>query len=561
MNILGISCLYHDSAACLLRNGVLVAACQEERFSRIKHDWRFPEQSIGYCLRQAGISMRDIDCVAFYEKPLLKFERVLETFLAVAPRGARAFVDTIPSWLSQKLWLPHILKKILGYEGMLLYFPHHVSHASSSFFPSPFDEAAVLTIDGVGEWSTAAYGTARGNRLTLTHEMRFPHSLGLLYSAFTAYLGFKVNNDEYKIMGMASYGKPEFADLILRDILDLRPDGSLRLNLDYFAYQYGRRMFNAARFERLFGVKARYFEGPLGQEHYDIAASIQRVTETVVLRMAEHVRKKTGLDALCLAGGVALNSVANGRLLREGPFRELFIQPAAGDAGGAVGAAYAAYHGHFQRTDRHPLTDVYLGPSFGEPEIRSAVQQAGIRSEWLPEDQLPATTARLLSEGKVVAWFQGRMEYGPRSLGNRSILADPRRADMKDIINRKVKFRESFRPFAPAVPVEDASRYFRIDRSSPYMLLTVPVLSDKLPAITHVDGSGRVQTVDRSVNPRFHALLKEFEVLSGIPVLLNTSLNIKGEPIAMTPADAIRCLTESDMDCLVMGNCLCYSAL
>ena len=559
MYILGISCFYHDSAACLIKDGAIVAACQEERFTRIKHDWRFPEESIHYCLREAGIGIAEIDCIAFYEKPLLKFERVLETFMAGAPRGSRAFLDTIPSWLKQKLWLPHTLEKTLGYKGLLLYFPHHVAHAASAYFTSPFDESALLTIDGVGEWSTASYGYALGSTLTLTHEMRFPHSLGLLYSAVTAFLGFKVNNDEYKIMGMAPYGKPEYADLMLQKLLDLQPDGSLRLDLDYFAFQYGRRMFNAGKFEGLFGIKARTFGGALTQAHYDIAASIQRVTEIAVIRMAEHVQRQTGLDALCLAGGVALNSVANGRLLREGPFRKLFIQPAAGDAGGAMGAAYAAYHDYFRKTDRHPIEHAYLGPSYGDQDIRSAIGQAKVRSECLPEDALLKTTARLLSEGKVVGWFQGRMEFGPRSLGNRSILADPRNPGMKETINRKVKFRESFRPFAPVVPIEDASRFFRIDRPSPYMLFTVPVLTDLIPAVTHVDGSARVQTVDSAANPLFHGLLKEFERFSGIPVLLNTSLNIKGEPIAMAPRDAIQCLTNSGMDYIVLGNFLCYS--
>lgn len=559
MHILGLSCFYHDSAACLIKDGVILAACQEERFSRIKHDWRFPEESIRYCLREAGISVSGLDCVAFYEKPLLKFERVMETFLATAPRGARAFLDTIPSWLKQKLWLPHIIEKTFGYQGTVLYFSHHVAHGASAFFASPFDEAAVLTIDGVGEWSTASFGHAGNGNLTLTHEMRFPHSLGLLYSAFTAYLGFKVNNDEYKVMGMAPYGRPAHADLILNRLLDLKPDGSVRLNLEYFSFQFGKNMFDARKFSRLFGINPRNANSEIRQEHYDLAASIQRVTETAVLRMAIHVHGQTGLDRLCLAGGVALNSVANGRLLREGPFRELFIQPAAGDAGGAAGAAYAAYHLHFNRRDRHPLVHPYLGPSYGEQAIRFALMQSGLRYEYLPERELLNTTARLLSEGKITGWFQGRMEYGPRALGNRSILADPRRPEMKDIINRKIKFREAFRPFAPAVPLESAAEYFQLDCPSPYMLMTAPVRTDRIPAVTHVDGSARVQTVERDTNPLFHGLLTEFGMLTGVPVLLNTSLNILGEPIAMKPPDAIRCLTESGMDCLVLGNYLCYN--
>jgi carbamoyltransferase len=559
MHILGLSCFYHDSAACLISDGRVVAAGQEERWSRTKHDWRFPEAGIRYCLQEAGIGAQDLDAVAFYEKPLLKFERVLETFLAVAPRGARAFVETMPSWLRQKLWLPHLLQKTLGYRGRVLYFPHHVAHAASAYFASSFDEAALLTIDGVGEWSTASFGHARGTDVTLTHEMRFPHSLGLLYSALTAYLGFAVNNDEYKVMGMAPYGAPRFAETILGNLVELLPDGSLRLDLSYFAFQYGRKMFDAKRFARLFGFGPRKPGTDIRQEHFDLAASIQQVTELAVLRMAEHVRKQTGMDRICLAGGVALNSVANGRLLREGPFRDVYIQPAAGDAGGALGAAFAASHIVFGRKERHPLPHTYLGPSYGEAEIRGALDEAGIRHERLSGDLLVQRAASLLAEGKVIGWFQGRMEYGPRALGNRSILADPRRPEMKDVINGKIKFREAFRPFAPAVCEEDASRFFRIDRPSPFMLRTVPVLTDRVPAVTHVDGSARVQTVERGANPRFHALLKEFERLTGLPVLLNTSLNIKGEPIALTPGDAISCLRRSGMDCLVLGDCLCYS--
>lgn len=558
MYILGLSCFYHDSAACLLKDGLPVAACQEERFSRIKHDWQLPVESIRYCLEEANIPINAVDIIAFYEKPFIKFDRMLETFLSTAPRGYCAFIDTMPSWLRQKLWLQHILKKELGYNGKLLYFEHHLSHAASAFFASPFEEAAILTIDGVGEWATASHGYGSRNSVALTHEMRFPHSLGLLYSTFTTFLGFKANNDEYKIMGMAPYGRPVYSDIILKHIVKLKNDGSLCLDLDFFSFQYGKRMFNQKQFVNLFGILPRNPSDDITQDHFNIAASIQSVTEAAILRMADHVQKKTGLRSICLAGGVALNSVANGRLLREGPFDEIFIQPAAGDAGGALGAAYLAYHHYTAQTERHPITNLYLGPSYKNQEIRMSIDNFGLRFQELSDKELISKTAQLLAEGNVVGWFRGRMEFGPRALGNRSILADPRKGDMKDIVNRKVKFRESFRPFAPAVPVEDSPRFFRLDRPSPFMLMTVPVISDQIPAVTHVDGSARVQTVDRRDNPMFYDLLKEFGRLTGIPVLLNTSLNIKGEPIALTPADAIKCLLESEMDALVLENYLCY---
>ena len=556
MQILGLSCFYHDAAACLLRDGILVAACQEERFSRVKHDWRFPSESIRFCLEQGGISAGDIDAVCFYEKPFLKFERVLETFLSVSPRGYRAFLDTIPSWLHQKLRLPGILRSSLEYGGTVLYAEHHLAHAASAYYPSPFEDAAVLTVDGVGEWATASYGQGRGAGLSLTHEMRFPHSLGLLYSAVTAYLGFAVNNDEYKVMGMAPYGEPVHRDRLLRQVVHLNGDGSIRLDLDFFSFQFGRRMYDRRRFTGLFGVPPRTPGGEITQQHYDIAASLQRVTEEVVLAMAAHVQRETGSRNLCLAGGVSLNSVANGRLLREGPFDAVYVQPASGDAGGAVGAAYAAYHLYAGREDRHSLADVYLGTSAGRREITACLDAAGMAYRILPDGEVERETARLLAAGKVVGWYQGRMEFGPRALGNRSILADPRRPDMKDLINRKIKFREGFRPFAPAVCEEDAGRYFGIDRPSPYMLFTVPVRTGAIPAVTHVDGSARVQTVNAGANPRFHRLIREFGLISGVPVVLNTSLNIKGEPIARTPDDAVRCFTQSDMDALVMENVL-----
>ncbi len=556
MYTLGISCFYHDSAAVLLHDGIVVAACQEERHSRIKHDWRIPAKSIAFCLDRTGIGVNDIEIAAFYEKPFLKFERILETFLSIAPRGYLAFVDAMPSWLRQKLWVPHLIHKNTGYDGKLVYAEHHLSHAASAFFASPFEDAAVLTIDGVGEWATASYGHASGIKLSLTHEMKFPHSLGLLYSALTSFLGFKVNNDEYKVMGMAPYGTPEYYDLFLKELVSIKDDGSLMLNLDYFTFQYGRRMFNSRRFSRLFGVGPRKPGSEIAQSHFNIASSLQQVTETAVMNMARHIHRATGMKRLCLAGGVALNSVSNGRLLREGPFDDIFIQPASGDAGSALGAAYLAYHALAKNPQRQPLASVYLGPEYDGNQIRSAIDNAGLKGLELPGDEIICKTARLLSEGKVVGWFQGRMEFGPRALGNRSILADPRRSDMKDILNRQIKFRESFRPFAPAVIDRACSDFFGLDRPSPYMLMTVPVLSDKIPAATHVDRSARVQTVSPETNPRFYSLLEEFGRLTGIPALINTSLNIRGEPIAMTPEDAIRCFTGSSMDCLVLGDFL-----
>ncbi len=553
MYILGISCFYHDSAACLIKDGEIIASAQEERFTRIKHDWRFPVNAIGYCLREADISINDINAVSFYEKPILKFERILETFLSIAPRGYKAFVENIPSWLKYKLWLPTILKKRLGYNGQVLFSSHHLSHAAGSFFLSQFDESAVLTIDGVGEWATASYGYARGNKITLSHELRFPNSLGLLYSTFTSYLGFKVNDAEYKVMGMAPYGKPNYYDIIKNNLVEIMEDGSIRLNLDFFSFQYGKKMFNK-KFESLFDMPKREPESSLTQKHFDIAASLQKITEDIILKMAFHVYKETGLKRLCLAGGVSLNCVANGRLLRDGPFEEIFIQPAAGDAGGAIGAAYAAYHHYYEKPDRHPLKNIYLGPHYIDKEIKEYLETNKIQFLYAEEDELINKVATFLSDGKVVGWFQGRMEFGPRALGNRSILADPTRKEMKDLINKMVKFREPFRPFAPAVTEEDAFKYFDLKVKSPYMLLTFPVISTDIPAVTHIDGSARVQTVSEESNPLFYKLLKRFGQIKGIPVLLNTSLNIRGEPIAMSPEDAYRCFEKSAMDYLIIGN-------
>lgn len=533
-----------------------MAACQEERASRIKHDWHFPAESINYCMKEAGISSDQLACVVFHEKPLLKFERVLETFLSTAPLGYRAFVDSIPSWLKQKLQLPRIISKHMTPAPKLLYSGHHLSHAASAYFASPFDRAAILTIDGVGEWATASYGHAEGTRLETTNEMRFPHSLGLLYSAVTAFLGFRANHDEYKIMGMAPYGRPAYKDIFEKKLAQVMKDGSIRLNMDHFTFQYGRSMIDPSGFLRLFGIPVRRSDDDISDVHYDIAASLQDFTETVVLKMAENVHTRTGMKNLCLSGGVALNCVANSRLLREGPFDDIFVQPAAGDAGAALGAAYAANYLHFGEKERTPLESLYLGPSYRNEEISDLLRRMKINFSMHDDEALIERTAGLLAEKKVVGWFQGRMEFGPRALGNRSILADTRSPEMKDIVNSKIKFRESFRPFAPVVTEEDASSYFSIDRPSPYMLFTKPVISRDIPAITHVDGSARVQTLSQNANPRLYLLLRQYEKLTNLPVLMNTSLNIKSEPIAMTPSDAVNCFNDSKLDALVLENCL-----
>jgi len=555
MYILGLSCFYHDASAVLLSNGNLIAAAQEERFSRVKHDWRFPSRAVTYCLEEAGISIHDIQLIAFYEKPFLKFERILETFLATAPRGFRGFIDAMPSWLKQKLWIRHTIHKELGYTGKILFSEHHMAHGASSFFLSPFDEAAILTIDGVGEWATASYGIGNGNTITLTHEMRFPHSLGLFYSTITSYLGFKVNDAEYKVMGLAPYGNPAYYDLIAQELITINNDGTIKLNLEYFSFQYGKMMFNS-KLEDLFGVPRRQPESPLTEEHFNIAASVQQVLEDIILKMARHVHEVTGSVNICLSGGVTLNCVANGRLLREGPFENIFVQPAAGDAGCALGAAYLAWHHHLGKQDRYHLNNLFLGPSYTDDDIENFLNNTGHEYQKLNRDALIGEAARLLAKGKVLGWFQGRAEFGPRALGNRSILADPRRSDMRDIVNQKIKFRETFRPFAPAVPLEDAQKYFDIGIASPYMLFTVPVTTDSIPAVTHKDRSSRVQTLKQEDNRLFYDLLNEYGRITGIPVLLNTSLNLRGEPIACSPEDAYSCFVRSGMDCLVLGNYL-----
>ena len=582
MTILGISAFFHDSAAALVRDGAIVAAAEEERFSRRKHDERFPARAAAYCLAEGGIDAASLDAVVFYEKPILKFERLLETSLAFAPRGFRSFLAAMPPWLQRKLHLPREIDRGLGgaYRGPILFASHHQSHAASAFFPSPFEHAAVLTLDGVGEWSTATWGTGQGNRVTLREEMRFPHSPGLLYSAFTYHCGFRVNSGEYKLMGLAPYGEPRYADLILDRVVRLHDDGSFWMDQRYFRYGHGLTM-TGPRFDRLFGGPPRRPEGPLTQREMDIAASIQQVTEEIVLRMARHVHRQTGERDLCLAGGVALNCVANGRLLREGPFGRLWIQPAAGDAGGAVGAALAHWYQHLGNPRTPSAEDSQrgslLGPSYPDAQVRAALDRMGAAYETLEEDELADAVAAELDSGRIVGHFDGRAEFGPRALGNRSILGDARDPSMQRRMNVAIKFRESFRPFAPAVVASERSKWFELEADSPYMLLVAPVarahrsdadgsgaraeglarlkgVRGDVPAVTHVDGSARVQTVDPGRSPRFHRILRAFERRTGCPVLVNTSFNIRGEPIVHDPADAYRCFMLTDMDVLVVGR-------
>jgi carbamoyltransferase len=591
MRILGISAFYHDSAAALVVDGEIVGAAQEERFTRRKHDARFPEHAVRYCLEAAGTDLEGIDHVVFYDKPFIKFERLLETYLATAPRGFQSFRMALPVWIKEKLFqksmLRDYLKKLPGGEGWnraLLFTEHHQSHAASAFFPSPFDKAAVLTMDGVGEWCTTSVGRGDGNRLEITKEIHFPHSLGLLYSAFTYYTGFKVNSGEYKVMGLAPYGEPKYAQLILEHLVDLKPDGSFRLDQSYFNYATGLTM-TGERFHELFGGPPRKPEERLVQRHMDLAASIQAATEEIVLRLARALARESGERNLCMAGGVALNCVANGRLLREGVFDEIWIQPAAGDAGGALGAALAAYH-QFKDQPRAWLNGhqdhmkgAYLGPAFRQPEIERQLKDAGATYILLEDDEVITATADALAEEKAVGWMQGRMEFGPRALGGRSILGDPRSASMQKLLNLKVKYRESFRPFAPSVLREDLADWFEMDVDSPYMLLVADVVErrrrtmsaeeqalfgidrlnvvrSEIPAVTHVDYSARVQTVHQDTNPRYHALLQAFKQRTGCPVLVNTSFNVRGEPIVCSPTDAFRCFMGTEIERLVVGNCL-----
>ncbi len=590
MKILGISAFYHDSAAALVRDGEIVAAAQEERFSRKKHDARFPVHAVNYCLSEAGIALGDLDYVVFYDKPLIKFERLLETYLAYAPSGFRSFLASMPVWLKEKLFLKDLLKKELSAIAgckidelpPLLFTEHHQSHAASAFFPSPFEEAAVLCMDGVGEWATTSVWLGRGNSLEAQWEIDFPHSLGLLYSAFTYFTGFKVNSGEYKLMGLAPYGEPKYTDIILDKLLDLKEDGTFRMDMRYFNYANGLTMTNR-HFDELFGGPPRRPESPVTQREMDLAASIQAVTEEVVLRLGRTVQKELGVDTVCLAGGVALNCVANGRLLREGPFKKLWIQPAAGDAGGALGAALSVWYQYLDNPrsvgEDDTMSGSYLGPRFGDGDIQGYLDSAGASYQRLDDAELMPRLAEILDNENVVGWFQGRMEFGPRALGGRSIIGDPRSTNMQSVMNLKIKYRESFRPFAPSVLRERVAEFFEHDRESPYMLLVAPVdksirydMSDeqkelfgidklkvprsKIPAITHVDYSARIQTVDGKANPRYHDLLRHFDERTGCPVLVNTSFNVRGEPIVCTPEDAYRCFMRTEMDYLVIENYL-----
>ncbi|MBW4687712.1 MAG: carbamoyltransferase [Komarekiella atlantica HA4396-MV6] len=588
MRILGISAYYHDSAAALVVDGDIVAAAQEERFSRKKHDARFPKGAIAYCLKQAGIRLPEVDQIVFYDKPLVKFERLLETYLAYAPKGLSSFIAAMPVWLKEKLYLKTLLKKELATLGdckktqlpQLLFTEHHQAHAASAFFPSPFERAAVLCLDGVGEWATTSVWLGEGHQLTPQWEIDFPHSLGLLYSAFTYYTGFKVNSGEYKLMGLAPYGEPKYVDYILNHLLDLKEDGTFRLNMDYFNYTTGLTM-TTPKFHQLFGSPPRESEGKLTQREMDLARSIQHVTEEVVLRLARTVKKELDTDYLCLAGGVALNCVANGRILRETGFRDIWVQPAAGDAGGAVGAALAIWHQYHDKPrfpkDGDTMRGSYLGPSFGETEIRDYLKSVDAPYQHLEDDKLMPHLAEILEQEHVVGWFSGRMEFGPRALGGRSIIGDPRSPKMQSVMNLKIKYRESFRPFAPSVLAEQVSNYFEIDRPSPYMLLVAPIQTElrismtpeqeelfgieklnvkrsHIPAVTHVDYSARIQTVHQQTNPRYYELLRHFQAKTGCAVLVNTSFNVRGEPIVCTPEDAYRCFMRTEMDYLVLEN-------
>ncbi|RKZ36104.1 MAG: hypothetical protein DRQ49_18445, partial [Gammaproteobacteria bacterium] len=589
MNILGISAYYHDSAAALIRSGKIIAAAQEERFSRKKHDARFPVHAIRSCLEIGQVSLADLDYVVFYDKPLVKFERLLETYLGFAPKGFRSFVQAMPIWLKEKLYLKSVLKKELAALStsssqlpLLLFTEHHQAHAASAFFPSPFQKAGVLCLDGVGEWATTSVWLGEDNHLTPQWEIDFPHSLGLLYSAFTYFTGFKVNSGEYKLMGLAPYGEPKYVQTILDHLIDLKEDGTFQLDMRYFNYAVGLTMTNR-KFDKLFGGPPRPREGTLTQREMDIARSIQAVTEEVVLRLVRNVHKELGVDYLCLAGGVALNCVANGRILRENLLKDIWIQPAAGDAGGALGAALSVWH-EYQDKPRavnqvDSMQGAYLGPQSFDTDIRTYLDSINAPYESLPDDELLPKLAQILSDENVVGWFHGRMEFGPRALGGRSILGDPRSTKMQSVMNLKIKFRESFRPFAPSILQERVSDYFEMDHASPYMLLVADVKPEfrlpltesqqklfgieklnvprsTLPAITHLDYSARIQTVHSETNPRYHALLKQFEALTCCPILVNTSFNVRGEPLVCTPQDAYQCFMRTEMDYLVLENCL-----
>lgn len=599
MNILGISAFYHDSAAALLQDGQLIAAAQEERFTRKKHDPAFPTNAVKYCLDEAGLQIDDLDAVVFYDKPFLKFERLLETYYHHAPRGIRSFITAMPVWLKEKMFLKRLIRQSLeeieSYDSdkLTLLFPeHHLSHAASAFYPSPFKKAAILTIDGVGEWATASICLGEGNTIKILKELHFPHSVGLLYSAFTYFLGFKVNSGEYKLMGLAPYGRPnhqstqKYIQLIKEHLCEIHKDGSISLNRALFEYETGLRMIPDSKWGELFGFEKRSPESPLEQHHCDLAYAIQEVTENIVLKMAKHAKDLTGAEALCLAGGVALNCVANGKIQKAGIFKDLFIQPAAGDAGGAVGAAYAAWHIHFDQqrevdpTNSDAMRGAYLGPEYDASSVQKMIRKYDAKATHIADfEKLALITAQALDEGKALGWFQGRMEFGPRALGNRSILGDPRRADTQKKLNLKIKYRESFRPFAPSILEEDLSKYFDLRVPSPYMLLVQQVaqsqlrelppnyqelaLKDKLyterssiPAVTHVDQSARIQSVSKNTNPRYHALISTFKELTDCALVVNTSFNVRGEPIVCTPEDAYRCFMRTEMDLLVIGDFL-----
>ena len=555
MNILGISCFYHDAAAALLMDGKLVAAAQEERFTRKRHDDSFPRNAIDYCLSQANVNVGDLDHIVFYDRPFVKFERIVQTYIATFPLGYRSFLKALPIWLKEKMWIPQRINEELGFEKRPLFVDHHVSHAASAFLVSPFEQAAILTLDGVGEWETTTYGIGRGTDVRLLQSIWFPHSLGLLYSAFTYYLGFRVNSAEYKVMGLAPYGEPKYFDLIMKELVALRDDGSFRLNMKYFTYHYGLTM-TGPKFESLFKEPHRKPESKLTQFHKDMAASIQKATDTIVVKMARHLQQETGLKNLCMAGGVALNCVSNSKILEQTSFQDIFVQPAAGDAGGAVGAAFYIYNTVLQNPRVYTMNDAFLGPEYSDAEIEEVFKKYGVDFQKCTRSELLHKTASLIADQKVIGWFQGRMEFGPRSLGSRSIIADARNPRNQSIVNLKIKFRESFRPFAPTVLEDKVGDYFIPGRPSPFMLFVATVREDKreIPAVTHVDGSARLQTISRGQNELYYDLIKEFERQTGCPVIINTSFNVRGEPIVCSPEHALRCFIRTEMDCLVIGS-------
>jgi len=561
MYTLGISCYYHDSSAAILKDGKVIAAVEEERFSRKKFDDDFPKQAINWCLKESGISSKNLDSVAFYDKPVLKFERLLDNYIAVAPRGLYSFLDVIPKWIHKRLWVKgEISKHLKDFNGEIIFPEHHMSHAAHAFFTSPFDEAAILTVDGVGEWTTASFGTAHDTTIKLTNDIRWPHSVGLFYSAFTYFLGFKVNEGEYKLMGLSAYGKPKYYDLIMENLVDVKNDGSIHLNMKYFSFTYDKVMTNQ-KFSDLFGIPPRKEDSKAEQIHYDIAASAQLVLEDILLKMVNHVHKKTGMPNLCFGGGVALNGVANYRILKDGPFENIHIPPSPGDGGSAIGCAQYLYYCHdknkrmIEDNVERIKNNIFVGPSHSNDEIKLFLDINKIDYKFLETNSLLRTVAKLIVEGNVVGWYQGKMEWGPRALGNRSIIADPRNVKMKDILNEKIKHRESFRPFAPCILEEYTSEYFDVDVSSPYMLLVAPVKKpEKIPAVTHVDGTARLQTVSKDINLLFYNLITEFYKITGVPVLINTSMNVRGEPIVDTPEQAYNMIIKTDMDYIVMGD-------